>query len=144
MSSSKGLLRHLAQQQRLWSCCSPLSVITRQTTASAASVSAPLGIFNGYGIGIGSARGLTSLINGGQTKPSNARRDNGRPVMPIGIRRYVSPMDPLLCTFLLQIECPSHQNRWDGRWMMDWAHTPPTAGSFAFSHPTVTHHHAVV
>ncbi|KAH7004921.1 hypothetical protein EDB82DRAFT_62832 [Fusarium venenatum] len=144
MSSSKGLLRHLAQQQRLWSCCSPLSVITRQTSASAAFV--PQGIFNG--IGFGFARGLTSLVNGVQ--PLNNRRDNGRP-MPIGIRRYVTPVvaqscskGRIDCTFLLQIDCPSHHQTL-GRWILDQAHTPLTAGSFCLQPmPTVMHHHAVV
>jgi hypothetical protein len=82
MSSSKGLLRHLPLPLRLWSNCSPLSVITRQT---APSVSVSQGIVN---CGIFS-RGLASLVNG-QAKPLNSRRDNGRP-MPIGIRRYVIP-----------------------------------------------------
>jgi hypothetical protein len=131
MSSSKGLLRHLAQQQRLWSCCSPLSVITRQTSASAASASQ--GIFNG--IGFGFARGLTSLVNGVQ--PLNNRRDNGRP-MPIGIRRYVTPVVARSCSkgrvelhlsAAVQIDCPSHHQML-GRWILDPAHTPPTAGSF--------------
>ncbi|CZS77032.1 unnamed protein product [Fusarium graminearum] len=94
MSSSMGLLRHLqAQQQRLWSCCSPLSVITRQTSAAAASASVPQGIFNG--IGFGFARGLTSLVNGGQ--PLSNRRDNGRP-MPIGIRSLVPKISDRACS----------------------------------------------
>jgi hypothetical protein len=86
MPSSKGLLRHLAQQQRLWSSCSPLSVITRQTATPAVSAVVPQGIFRGSIF----SRGLTSLVNG-QAKPLNSRRDNGRP-MPIGIRRYVAPV----------------------------------------------------
>lgn len=90
MPSSKGLLRHLAQQQRLWSSCSPLSVITRQTATPAVSAVVPQGIFNGNVF----SRGLASLVNG-QTKPLNSRRDNGRP-MPIGIRRYVAPAPVLL------------------------------------------------
>lgn len=78
-------------------------MITRQTSAAAASASVPQGIFNG--IGFGFARGLTSLVNGGQ--PLSNRRDNGRP-MPIGIRRYVIP-----------VGCPILQRRIEGR-IEDW------------------------
>ncbi|KAF5258162.1 hypothetical protein FOXYS1_11281, partial [Fusarium oxysporum] len=89
MSSSKGLLRHLPLPLRLWSNCSPLSVITRQT---APSVSVSQGIVN---CGIFS-RGLASLVNG-QAKPLNSRRDNGRP-MPIGIRSLVPKISDRACS----------------------------------------------
>ncbi|KAF5602346.1 glutamyl aminopeptidase [Fusarium pseudocircinatum] len=93
MSSSKGLLRHLPLPLRLWSNCSPLSVITRQTAPSvSASVSQGIGIVN---CGIFS-RGLASLVNG-QVKPLNSRRDNGRP-MPIGIRSLVPKISDRACS----------------------------------------------
>lgn len=143
MSSSKGLLRQLAQRQALWS--SPLSpAFTRQTAGHTGVLSPFSSVFNSIW-NTGNSRALASVASSSSqsVKDFRTRRENAR-AMPIGARRYVSAPAAAAAGVVGAPHRSWATPRWGGpslphhavaRGTFPSLHLPPHLSSFLSRHP---------